>query len=126
MSVTDPTVVPGLDEVAAHPERVADLTLDAQRTLVLRCATVLAALAGTFDASVTITMPRDEPERPPFTVPQAAAALNFAPSYVYELVRRGVLIAVRRGRHIRIRPTAITVPPDRTKQTQGRRNRLRE
>lgn len=40
-------------------------------------------------------------------VEAAAARMGFARSYVYELVRRGKLRAIRHGKYVRIRAAAI-------------------
>jgi excisionase family DNA binding protein len=41
------------------------------------------------------------------TVGEVAVMLRYAESYVYELVRRGELRAVRHGKYIRIKPSAV-------------------
>ncbi len=102
--------LPSLDALAADPAASATLTGEQRRTLVLRCATVLAALAAVpaGDAEAAARPPANEPPQQLLTVPAAAARLHLAPSYVYELIRRGQLAAVRIGpRYVRVSPEAV-------------------
>jgi excisionase family DNA binding protein len=46
-------------------------------------------------------------DEPLLTVPQAAALLNYRPSFVYEMVRRGDLAAVKDRKFVRIRQSAV-------------------
>lgn len=41
------------------------------------------------------------------TVPEVAKRLHFAPSYVYQLARRGELPALRTGKYVRVRLTDL-------------------
>jgi excisionase family DNA binding protein len=100
----------GLDELAVDPTKAAGLSPDARGQLVTRCAAVLAALAGTMATPVSsghaVQNAPTEPDRL-LTVPEAATLMGFAPSYVYEMCRRGDLPAVRRKKYVRIRRSAI-------------------
>lgn len=94
--------IPTLDDVANDPARAAMLPPVARAALLGRCAAVLAALSA---ASFTAAPP-SEPITPAgkvwLTVPEVAERLSLAPSYVYELARRGDLPSVRRGKYVRI------------------------
>lgn len=52
------------------------------------------------------------------TVSEVAAVLRFSPGHVYELIRRGELPAVRRGRSVRVRPEDLEAWQSRH-QTRG-------
>lgn len=98
-----------LDELAAHPERVHELPTDARRRLVPQLAGLIVLLSSN---SVSPASPESAP-RPTkavcklLTVPTAAERMGFKKSYVYYLIRRGELAAVRRGRYVRVRESAI-------------------
>jgi excisionase family DNA binding protein len=74
--------------------------------LIATCAALQARAASRLLNCTTLTPRAQEPEHL-LTVPEAAMQLGFASSYAYELVKRGALAAVRRGRYVRIRPTAL-------------------
>lgn len=95
------TPVPTLDELAADPPKAAALPPEVARVLTLRCAAVLTALASAPRAD---QQPRQAMENEGwFTIPEVAARLRFAKSYVYQLVRRGDLPALRKGKYWRVR-----------------------
>ena len=99
---------PTLDEIAADPTKVGVLDADAARSVVLRCAAVLMAVA-------TVQPPAPQPavcaaplpDDRLMSVPEAAQYLGFAKSYVYELIRRGEFPAVQCGKYVRIRRSAM-------------------
>ena len=102
---------PTLDELVADPSKVALLSSVKRASLVGRCAAVLAALSGamlTGERPDTDLVPRTAPDRL-ITVQEAAELMGFAASYVYEMVRRGDLPAVRPrgGKYVRLRRAAV-------------------
>jgi excisionase family DNA binding protein len=92
-----------LDELADHPERAGTLTALEINAAVLKAAAVLAILAVRIPGPPVL----EEKDAPLLTVRDVAARLQFAPSYVYELIRLGRLSAVREGKYVRIRPAAL-------------------
>ncbi len=108
-----------LDALVANPSLASALSEAERQALVLYCATLLAALAGT-QALRAATVPNAQPESPPLTVREAAPLLGFAPSYVYELARRGEIPSVRHGRYVRIRPAAIRTFLEASEQRMDR------
>lgn len=94
-----------LDALVATPTLALQLAPEQRATLLVRCASVLAALA----------VPTDQPEAPRavavgaswLTVPEVAERLNLAVSYVYQLARRGDLPSVRQGKYVRIPATGL-------------------
>jgi excisionase family DNA binding protein len=92
-----------LDDLAAYPERVSTLTTWEIHAAVLKAAAVLAVLAGWIPCPPVL----EAPDEPLLTVQDVAARLQFAPSYVYELIRLGRLSAVREGKYVRIRPAVL-------------------
>ena len=98
-----------LAELLGDPEKVAELPADMKNQLVIRCAALIAAAAGPMAApilspAVTVSEVRDEqPEEDRLlTIPEAAALMNFAASYVYELARKGTIPVVRHKKYVRI------------------------
>jgi excisionase family DNA binding protein len=106
--MSDPRAVPSLDELASDPSTAHTLDADAVRSVLLRCAAVLTAVATIRPSSpapvICAAQPPDDRLLP---VPEAAQFLGFASSYVYELIRRGEFPAVRRGKYVRIRRSAL-------------------
>ena len=88
-------------------EAVDTLAPDALPAFIATCAALQARAASRL-LDRAVPAPRAEETEQLLTVPEAAARLGFAPSYAYELVRRGALASVRRGRYVRLRPAAIT------------------
>jgi excisionase family DNA binding protein len=105
------TTLPSLDALAADPGQAASLSPETARTLMVRCAAVLAAL-GSVASPVTITEQVEVTTsnvNQLLTVADVAARLAIPKSYAYELVRRRVLPAVRVGtRYVRVPAHAIT------------------
>lgn len=100
-----------LEAIAANPAMASSLTPSERAIAVLRCSAVLAALAGpAFDESQPVTpteaASREEDDRL-LTVPQVAELLGFASSYVYEMIRRKEFPALRRGKYVRVRKSAL-------------------
>jgi excisionase family DNA binding protein len=84
------------------------LDAEAARSFLLRCAAVLTAIATVRPAaSEPVVCDAPPPDDRLLSVPEAAQFLGFANSYVYELIRRGEFPAVRRGKYVRIRRSAL-------------------
>jgi excisionase family DNA binding protein len=98
----------GLDELAAHPERAVELRDEERRCVVSQLAALIILLQSSVAAAPVGSAAPPEPgaERL-LTVPATAERLGFAKSYVYEIIRRGELRAVRRGKYVRVRQSAI-------------------
>jgi excisionase family DNA binding protein len=95
----------GLDALVANPELVASLDAEARSAVVMKCATVLAAISAAPGKDV---LPNEKAGSDPIlTVAEAAARLKFAKGYVYELIRSKAIPAMRSGRHFRIRAAEI-------------------
>jgi excisionase family DNA binding protein len=67
----------------------------------------IAYLAARLLNPESASQSRIEESDPLLTAPEAAAGLHLAPSYVYELVRSRQLPAVRSGKYVRIRRSAV-------------------
>lgn len=92
----------GLDALADDPAKAAQLTPEERCALVLRAAAALAALGAPLPSgSATLAAaPLDDSRALP--VPEVARRLGLTPAYVYELVRRGELPAIRVGKYVRV------------------------
>jgi excisionase family DNA binding protein len=78
--------------------------------LVARCAAVLAALSASGLAPADQQPIQNHQVAVPehlLTVSEVGEILGFARGYTYELVRRGDIRAVHRGRYWRVTPAAI-------------------
>jgi excisionase family DNA binding protein len=100
------SAAPSLAELASDPSRVAQVPPDALPGLLgelerLR-AELLARLLGAHAAKPA---PVAEPQL--LTVPQVAARLGVAKSFVYELARTGRLPCVHVGRYVRVDSRAV-------------------
>ena len=96
---------PSLDALAADLSAVATLPAEALAALLLKVAAlIIAVTAPTLLATATVN---EEGNDRLLTVPEAARRLNLAPSYLYELVRKGQLPALRLGRYVRLRPETL-------------------
>lgn len=106
-SPSRPVAVPGLDELEAdialadtlpvaalaeRARRAARLAADLQMALIARAACREAAST--------------EPDRL-LAIPKVAEILEFTEQYVYELIRRGHLPAVRSGKYVRVSASAV-------------------
>lgn len=108
-----------LDIFVADPTKLATLTLDDRARVLLACSALIAAAAAiTSSGNPDAAFHRDGEHRPAdpavappeerlLSVPEAAQFLGFANSYVYELIRRSEFPAVRRGKYVRIRRSAL-------------------
>jgi excisionase family DNA binding protein len=101
-----------LDEIAEDPSRGAQLPLQVRQMLIVRCASVMASLAalGCDEPDLEKESPttsNPEPLERLLAVPEAAGLMGFATSYVYEIIRRGDLPAVKRGKYVRIRASSL-------------------
>ncbi len=118
MSVPRPGIpagVPTLDDVAQNPSLAADLSLEVARALLAQCALVQGVLlarvlTGAGNGQGAPTPAEREEEVRVLTAPQVAELLAVPRSYVYDLIRRGILPAVRlpaldprkAGRYVRV------------------------
>lgn len=57
--------------------------------------------------ALTGDRPPDVEDDPLLTIPEVATQLHLAPSYVYDLARRGQLATVRAGKYVRIRRSTL-------------------
>lgn len=101
--------LPSLDELVADPSRVVELQGDERRRYVSQLAGLIVLLESSAVPNATArAAPTPEPSAERLvTVPVAAERMGFAKSYVYELIRRGELRAVKRGKYVRLRQSAI-------------------
>lgn len=100
--------IPSINELVTNPARLTELPAEQRRRLVARLAAMILVLESGEDAPA----PPPAAERPQhddrlLTVEEAAKHMGFAKSYVYEMIRRGELRAVRRGKYVRVRESAI-------------------
>ncbi len=102
----DGPTVPTLDGLAQDPAQVAALAPDTRQILTLRALTVLAALAAVPPAP-NGRPPEAPAEDRPLTVPEVAARLQVGKAYVYDLIRRGEIAAIRFGKYVRVAPPAL-------------------
>ena len=100
-----------LDELAGDPSKAALLSAEGRGQLLARCAAVLAALSA-----ASVSAPEHSTHAPVQDAPdphrllsvrEVATATGFARSYVYELLRRGDLPAVRHKKYVRVRAAAL-------------------
>lgn len=98
-----------LRELATNPSSLRTLPGASRRRMVSQLAALIVVLESIEDGppSPATTQPLPASEEPLLNVEAAAARMGFARSYVYELVRRGKLRAIRHGKYVRIRAAAI-------------------
>ena len=102
--------VPTLEDIAHNPALALGLPESLKDKLVARCAALI----------VTLTLPASEPvqtrEAPAgqaepserlLTAGETAGMLGCATSYVYELLRKGAIPAIRLGKYVRIRYSTL-------------------
>jgi excisionase family DNA binding protein len=100
-----------LDQLAHDPARAALVSPAERSMLIVQCASIIMALTCT--TSDTMTNRQSDQAAPTvrderlLTIDQVAEILRFAPSYTYELVRRGEIRAMRHGRYWRVRPNEV-------------------
>jgi excisionase family DNA binding protein len=97
MSEESPTAA----DLVAHPERIPDVAPIQIPTILAQLATVTAAVAARGALRPTQSAGSEQADRL-LTVPEAAKRLQFGIAYVYELVRRQRLPAIREGKYVRI------------------------
>jgi len=107
--VSNEVEFPTVEEVASHPERAAGLPAEARAALLLRISAALVALSsGAAQPHVTPAAPKPPTDQTQLlTAEQVAERTGFARSYVYQLLRRGELRAVRRGKYVRVTEQAL-------------------
>lgn len=103
MMATSDTRVASLDEIAAHPSIVKDLSPQARALLTIRVAGILAAIGG----SVGTESVPDERDPRLLSAQETAERLGFKLSYVYELARRQRIASVRCGKYVRFRESDV-------------------
>ncbi len=67
---------------------------------------IIDAARKTLNENGNGTSPKEETERI-YTAREAADLLRYKTSYIYEMVKRGELAAIRHGKYITIRDSAI-------------------
>jgi excisionase family DNA binding protein len=100
-----------LSELAADPSNAASLPVATRDKLITRLAALILALTATAEpeaprAEEIKDAPAQEFERL-LNAKEAARMLGFAPSYIYELARRGALASVRHGKYVRFRVSTL-------------------
>ena len=97
--------LPTLVDLAAHPDRVAELAPETARALLAQ----LASLQGPLLAQAMAAVPADrDPAASLLLVPQAAQRLGIESSYLYDLIRQGRVPAVRLGaKYVRVHPDVV-------------------
>lgn len=95
-----------LDALAADPTAAVGLTPEARAALLTRCAVAMAALAAAMLAEPSAAPP-EHPAPAWLTIREVAERLKLAPSYVYQLARRGDLPHVKRGKYVRVPADAL-------------------
>jgi excisionase family DNA binding protein len=98
-----------LDMITGNPAAAAALSGEQRSSLMIRIAALMTALAlpQTLPLSAVKGQSAEEPNDPLLNVKEAAQRLRFAPSYVYELIRRRDLPAVKVGKYVRIKNSDI-------------------
>lgn len=98
--------IPSLDELAAHPERAAEVSPEGRTRLALACSAILAALAATM-----ATPNGRAAEVPPgpalLTVAEAAQRANVPVSWIRQAVKDGRLPSMKLGHYRRIKPNDL-------------------
>lgn len=99
--------LPTVAELTQDPTRAEDLSPETARTLLLQLAPLQEALR--LRALRPPGGPNGEAGGPTeagryLTIPEVADRLRLAPSYVYQLARRGDLPTLRMGKYVRVRP----------------------
>lgn len=106
-----PAAVPSLDDLVANPTLALGLPPTARSQLLAACAAAIAAFAAdseaasvrVSDAPIVSASTADDW----LTVSEAAEILKFAPSYVYEMARRGDFPVFRHKKYVRVRRSAL-------------------
>jgi len=78
------TVLPTLDELAAHPERAGDLPVEVLLSLLAKCGALQTGLLGALFATSGRNrhMPANDDGERLLTVPEVAARIGMSPSWV--------------------------------------------
>jgi excisionase family DNA binding protein len=104
--------MPSLDSVVEDAGRLATLPFEAQleiwrRVRHLEVDVEVAVLRRLGDGNVVTVRSAVADDDRLLSVPEAAAQLGLAPSYVYELARTGALPTMRLGKYVRVRVGAL-------------------
>jgi len=94
-----------LADILVNPERASEIPTEAIPPLLAQLAAVQSALAARLlDAKNSDPrQPQSDWEDRLITVDEAATQLSFTSQYLYELIRKGLLPAIRQGKYLRIR-----------------------
>ena len=100
---------PTLRDLLEAPERVTSTQPDALASVLGELVILLARLMVQANSKALNTQPATNQDGPEslLTVREAAAVLNLQPRYIYELVRRRELPAIRVGKYVRVRRTDL-------------------
>jgi excisionase family DNA binding protein len=104
-AVAGAPVMISLSELLEQPDRVQELAAAEARALLLGMASLQEALRLQALQPLATGNGRDEASAEDgwFTIPEVARRLRLAPSYCYQLARRGDLPALRTGKYVRVR-----------------------
>jgi len=100
-----------LDQLARDPYQASLVPLAERYTLIVRCASIIDALART--TTEIITNQQRVPAAPTLegeallTIAEVATILRFTRGYTYELVRRGEIRAMHKGKYWRVRKSEV-------------------
>jgi excisionase family DNA binding protein len=100
-----------LDQLAHDPSSASLVPRSERQTLIVQCASIIAALACTSTESITNPLllpapPKGEAEAL-LTIAEVANMLRFTRGYTYELVRRGEIRGMHKGKYWRVRKSEI-------------------
>ena len=98
--------VPGLDDLEADLALADSLPVSMLAERARRAARLAADLQTALIARAACREASSEPDRL-LAIPKVAEILEFTEQYVYELIRRGHLPAVRSGKYVRVSASAI-------------------
>jgi excisionase family DNA binding protein len=105
-SLSNPVAVPDLDELEADSALADSLPVPVLADRARRAARLAADLQTALIARAVYGGLSPEPDRL-LAVPKVAEILEFTEQYVYELIRRGHLPAVRSGKYVRVSASAV-------------------
>jgi len=100
-----------LDQLARDPYQASQVPPAERYTLIVECASIIAALGYTTDESDANqqrvpAVPTAEGDAL-LTIAEVATILRFTRGYTYELVRRGEIRAMHKGKYWRVRTSEV-------------------
>src|SRR5438309_5375160 len=98
--------VPGLDDLESDLALADSLPVSMLAERARRAARLAADLQTALIARAACREASSEPDRL-LAIPKVAEILEFTEQYVYELIRRGHLPAVRSGKYVRVSASAV-------------------